>query len=149
MNKLLLVGAGAGVLAYTQYREFELFKDALGYDIKNIAVESLGLNNVVLRFNIIISNPRNYSAKAQSMRVNLMFQNNVIGTANIMLPFEIKKASVTVIPARFAIPYNSAIPGIVNLFTLFTQNFTVPLRVDGIVRFGLFDAKFNTNFNIL
>jgi len=151
MNKTpILAGAGvAAFVAYTQYRDFIRFRDSVNYTIKNVNVSTANQQAITLSFNLVITNPVDYSINCRGLQMGLLFNNKLIGNARIVKPFEIKPNSITTIPATFILPYNSAIPAIVSLFTNFLQSFTIPLTAAGSVDFGLFSAKFNTNFNIL
>lgn len=151
MKKGYLIGGAAlaTFVGITQYRDFKNFQDSLQFNVKNIKVDSATASAIILRFNLVITNPVNYSVRARGVNVNLSFNNKLIARAFRLTPFEIKSQSITTIPAKFSIPYNSAIPGIIALFTNFLQTFSVPLTASGAINFGLFDAKFNTNFNLL
>lgn len=151
MKKEYILGGAAlvGAVAFTQYRDFKAFQDSLQFSVKNVKVDSATANAIVLSFNLVIVNPVNYSVQAKGLNVNLSFNNKLIARAFRLTPFEIKSQSITTIPAKFSIPYNSAIPGIIALFTNFIQTYNVPITAAGAINFGLFSAKFNTEFNLL
>lgn len=148
-NYILAGAALATFVGYTQYQDFKLFQDSLLFNVKNVKVSNVNQQSITLDFNLVITNPVNYSVRANNLRVNLSFNNNIIARAFRLQPFKISPNSITTIPAKFTIPYNSAIPGIIALFTNFTQNFTLPLTASGQIGVGLFNPKFTTNFNIL
>jgi hypothetical protein len=151
MKKGYILGGAAlvGAVAFTQYRDFKAFQDSLQFAVKNVKIDSATANAITLRFNLVITNPVKYSVQAKSLNVNLSFNDKLIARAFRLTPFEIKAESLTTIPAKFTIPYNSAIPGIIALFTNFLQTYTVPLNASGVINLGLFSAKFSTNFNII
>lgn len=151
MKKGYVLGGAAlvTIVGFTQYQDFKRFQDSLQFAVKNVKIDSANANNIVLQFNLVITNPVEYSIQAKNLNVNLSFNNKLIARAFRLTPFEIKSNSVTTIPAKFSIPYNSAIPGIIALFTNFLQNFNVPITATGSIGLGIFNAKFNTNFNLL
>lgn len=151
MNKtpILAGGAIAAFIGYTQYRDFINFRDSVNYSIKNVQVLTANQQAITLKFNLVILNPVNYSISCKGLTLGLVYANKLIGTARIIQPFEIKANSITTIPATFILPYNSTIPALVALFSNFLQSFTIPLIATGNINFGLFSAKFVTNFNVL
>ena len=151
MNRKALAVGGIAALAFAgmQYREFILFRDNLGFGIKAVKIASLNANSVTLKFNLVVTNPRPFAVRAQGVDIQISTQGKRVGIATRSVPFEIKPLSVTTIPATFKIPYNGAIPAIVQLFENLTDNNGMPLKAAGFIRFGLFDAPFSTNFNLL
>ena len=151
MKKGYVLGGAAlaTIVGLTQYQDFKRFQDSLQFAVKNVKIDSANMNNIVLQFNLVITNPVEYSIQAKNLNVNLSFNDRLIARAFRLTPFEIKSQSVTTIPAKFSIPYNSAIPGIIALFTNFFTNFSAPITATGSIGLGIFNAKFNTNFNLL
>lgn len=151
MKKGYVLGGAAlaTIVGFTQYQDFKRFQDSLQFAVKNVKIDSANANNIVLQFNLVITNPVEYSIQAKNLNVNLSFNDKLIARAFRLTPFEIKSNSVTTIPAKFSIPYNSAIPGIIALFTNFFTNFNAPITATGSIGLGIFNARFNTNFNLL
>ena len=150
MNAGLIVAAGAA-LGYTQYRDFILFRDNLKFKVTNVKVLWSQTNSNQLAFEavLVINNPRDYRITAQATQLVLAFNKQPLTVVNRNTPYEIKPVADTSFKIIFNVPYNTAVPGIVQALQYFYQNYTITLELAGKINFSLFDVKFSTPIKII
>jgi LEA14-like dessication related protein len=102
--------------------------------IDQIHVDKINFKNIDLRFNLLISNPNNYSIKLKSVHADVYFKEKIIGSIISDTLLVLKKNSTS----RIGVSLNSSpekilgnLPGLIEAF--YVQK-AVNLKIDGKVR---------------
>lgn len=151
MKRPLIIGGALAAVAYTQYRDFELFRDNLTFAVRKIKILTSQTNQQQIAFQaeLSINNPRDYKITAQGMVIVIAKDGKPILSINRNTPFEIKPDAITNVLVTIPIPYTSAVPAVIALFTEFFNDFRINLELAGKIRFQLLDINFSTNFKLI